>query len=210
MAARVSPIFKAPRFAQKGASFLIDDNLYRLLKKNPLETRKFINEVDHGAKRGLVIVANSVKRQMQMMNAVATGFMRKTITYEYEAGAKKKGVILKYVLGTKAWYDILVHEGLGLHGGQRTIPAKYRPSEMQKSIVEPSPAVRMSKEFKEKYWKPSPKVPRPFLVKGVKAARSSLMKETNVGIRKAFKTLAVRGGSIPKHDVRTALGGGVF
>ncbi len=193
--------FKSPRLNQKSVQILINRGFANLLKKDALSSKGALVKLSRGLSKAMLIGANSVKSQMQMMNAVATGFMRKnivsTVKVNYNSKIKVEGTI-----GTKAWYDILVHEGLGVHGGQRTIPAKYRPSKAQLAIIEPDAKTR------KKYYKRSPKVPRPFLTLGIKAAKSEMKEEIFKSMRGILKEIGGKGAI--NIDLKSVLGGGRF
>jgi hypothetical protein len=195
--------FKAPRFTQKSVSIKINKGFANFLTGNPFKNKPFIDKVSKGFAKAMIIGANSVKGQMQIMNAVATGFMRKSIVTIIEANPNKTPMI-KATIGTKAWYDILVHEGLGRHGGQRTIPVKYRPTAAQLAIVEPD------QETRKKYYKASPRVPRPFLTTGIKLVKTPMKNEIYSSIRSAIKELGLGSRNTPTIDLKSVLGGGRF
>lgn len=198
------PVFGRGYTAQKGARILIDDNFVNFFKVNPLKKRAFMREVERGFRRAAVVGANAIKTQISSMRAVAAGFMRKSVTYEVDVNSERKQMII-LTFGTKAWYDILVHEGLGRHGGQRTIPAQYKPTPEQLAIVEPSPEERMRLPI----WKPSPKGPRPFLILGIRRAKKGIRSEIVAGMIRGIKAMKGKGAT-PKHDISVLLGGGRF
>lgn len=198
--ARLRPRFASPRFAQKQADILIDDGFLRLLTKDPLQSPAVFRIIDKAFRKAAVKGANSIKTHITGMGAVATGFMRKSVTFSVEANRRKKPQI-QATFGTKAWYDILVHEGLGRHGGQRTIPIKYHPTEEQLAIIEPSPEERLS------FYKPSPRVPRPFLTRGIKAVRSDIANTISTGVKKAMRKVGSARGT-PRHSLKTVSFGG--
>ena len=195
---------------QKAAQILIDDSFVKFMKGNPLKQKAFFKEVDRHFRRALVIGAESVKRQISAMRAIGSGFMRNSVIFTMEANADKNPMI-QGKIGTMAWYDILVHKGLGRHGGSKTIPSEYRPSEAQKAIIEPDEETRMSEDFRKLYWKESQGIPRPFLTIGINNAKKAMAKEVMAGVRKGMKALRGSGrGGIPKHDISEVLFGGTL
>lgn len=203
MATRPLMPFKRVRTRQKDVSLYIDDNFLNFLKINPLRNKRMVREVERHFKRAGVEAVESVKSRITMMNAVATGFMRRTVGFFIDVNANKNPMI-NMTIGTKAWYDILVHEGLGYHGRSKSLPAKYLPTDEQRAIVEPDLEIR--KEF----YKRSPKVPRPFLTDGIKSAKSNIVNEIEAGLKSGFRIFGKRKSSIPKHDIRKLSFGGTI
>lgn len=197
-------MFKRGYTAQKKAGLYIDAAFVDFIKqKNPMASAATIRDLRQAFKRGLVIGAVSIKDQIQMMSAVATGFMRKSVTYDMIVNVSGGKFYMEGRFGTKAWYDILVHEGLGRHGGQSTIPSEYAPTQEQLAIVEPDA------ETRKRYYKPSPKRPRPFLVRGVDVSKGKMMNAWKKGLMKALSRMKGKGGS-PSINIQTVLGGGTI
>lgn len=204
-----TPFIRRKYTRQKDAQILIDSNFKNFFKVPILKRKVFLREVDRGMRRALLAGANSVKDQIQVMNAVAFGFLRKSVTYEMEL-TTKGGFLAKGRIGTKAWYDILVHEGLGRHGGQRSVPSQYQPTDAQLAIVEPSWEVRNAPDNRAKYWKKSPQRPRPFLTLGIKRVKDKMKQEVMAGIRRGIKASGGKGRGVPRFDISEILFGGKF
>jgi len=192
----------AGRTIQADATILLDDGFYNFFRVNPLDRPAFIKPVEKGFRRAAVTGVNSIKNRITSMKAVATGFMRKTVGASVRVNPNRNPRI-QLTFGTSAWYDILVHEGLGRHsrsGGE--IPPQYLPSELQKAIIEPN-------DFKTrlKYFKRSPKIPRPFLTEGIKAAQTSMNADINNGIKAGLAAIGSKRG-VPKHKFQEVLQSG--
>lgn len=195
-------MFGPGRTTQAGIEVFVDDSFYRFFKVPITSNKPFMSIITKAFKKAGVAAVRSVKNKITSMNAVATGFMRKTVV----AGVRVKygkniKTPIEMTVGTAAWYDILVHEGLGVHGGYRTIPAQYRPTEFQKAIVEPSP------EERKEYYKRSPKVPRPFLTEGIRDAQGVIASEISKGFSTALSSLGSQRG-VPRHKIESILGTG--
>jgi hypothetical protein len=193
--------------SQKAAQILIDDNFLNFFRVPVLYRKSFLRKVERGLRRAAAAGAESVKQQIQTMNAIGFGFMRDSVTYEMETVTSGE-YLIKGAIGTRAWYDVLVHEGLGRHGGSREVPSKYKPSAEQLAIVEPDWETRNDPENRKKYWKKSPKTPRPFLTEGIKKAKTRMKVEYMGGLRDAMGELGSRAGGTPKHDISAVLFGG--
>jgi hypothetical protein len=204
-----SPYLSRGYTAQKDAQIKIDDGFLEFFRVPIIKRKGFLREVERGMRRAAVAGANSVKDQIQVMNAVAFGFMRKSVTYSMKTKTDGEFLITGKI-GTKAWYDILVHEGLGRHGGSRSVPSEYRPTAAQLAIVDPDWETRNKPENRARYWKPSPKTPRPFLTTGIKKAKNKMKSEVMSGIRKGLKTFKGKGKGTPRHDISALFLGGKF
>ena len=197
----VAALFKNSRATQKSVSVYVDQSMADFLrKKGNLMDDKFMRKVEKGMKKGMVAGVNSIKAEMGSMRAVATGFMRKTVSAEIIAHKLGRTPEIVGMFGTKAWYDILVHEGLGYHSsGGGKVPAKYAPTSEQLAIVEPDAKTR------RQYYKKSPRIPRPFLKLGVKRALPAIVAAIRDGIKEGVGTGKIGKPSI---DMRTVVGGG--
>jgi hypothetical protein len=193
----MKPLYGKGRTLQAEATCLIDDSFLNFFKVPPLKNYSFIANVDKGFRRAAVIGVQSVKNEIGSMRAVATGFMRSTVVASVRTYPGKK-VLIEANIGTSAWYDILVHEGLGRHGSGK-IPDKYKPTPFQLAIVEPDAKTRM------KYYKPSPKIPRPFLTIGIKKVSSAMNNEVRKGILSGLKIMSYRGRTAPKNNINALL-----
>lgn len=182
---------------------LVDDAWVNFFKKDPTRQPNFVRTVKKGFEDAMLIGIRSVKSQITMLNAVGTGFMRKSVRASVEAKPGGKPTI-KAVIGTQAWYDILVHEGLGRHapGSIQPVPARYRPTREQLDIVD----AFMTYEKRKAYFKRSPKIPRPFLYSGIMAARAQMTRQINDGMKNGIRVLGSRRG-IPRHNIKEVLGG---
>jgi hypothetical protein len=193
-------LFKATRIRQKDVGFqvLVDDGWKAVMSGNMLKDTQFWREVERGYKRAAVVVVKAVRRNIQASNAVATGFMRNNIISNVDVvwTGEVPDVVLK--IGTMAWYDILVHEGLGRHSPTGNIPERYVPTEEQKAIV---PTIQDS----GKYWKPSPKVPRPFLKLAIQQTKGTVKNMMAQAFRDAFRKKFARGSKRPRHNILKVL-----
>lgn len=153
-----------------------------------LRSRKFPNQqywrtVSRYFQKAILIVVNRTKSNLQIMNAVATGFMRSNIVSTVNVRYGK--IPITAVIGTRAWYDILVHEGLGRHSPSGKMPDKYKPTPAQLAII----PHKMNKQFQKQYWKKSPKKPRPFLRDAINQTKSAVASMINQGFKEANKTI---------------------
>jgi len=196
-----APLYKNSRTTQKSVSIYVDQSMADFLrKKGNLMDDKFMRSVEKGMKKGMVAGVSAIKSEMGSMRAVATGFMRKTVSAEIIAHKLGRTPEIVGMFGTKAWYDILVHEGLGYHSsGGGKVPAKYQPTAEQLAIVEPDAKTR------RQYYKKSPRIPRPFLKIGLKKALPSVVEAIRKGIEEG---IGVGKAGRPSIDMRTVMGGG--
>jgi hypothetical protein len=183
-------MFPTRRYIQADVKILADDgylNFMKRLKKKDIPSKKYWDVVSRYVKKAILIVINQTKSNIQTMNAVATGFMRNNIVSTVNIQSGKTPIVA--VIGTKAWYDILVHEGLGRHSPGNVMPKKYLPTPAQKAII---PAFGEAK----KYWKKSPKIPRPFLMFAIQSTKVAVAKMIAQGCREANKATGIKRGSL--------------
>lgn len=187
-------LYKSPRYTQGGVDITIDDGWMNFMKGSFYRNADFWQEVDKYLRRAMVLVANRAQANINAMQAVATGFMRAHIVTQVKIDMGSS-TPLKAVLGTQAWYDILIEKGLGRHSPTGEMPAKYKPTAAQLAIV---PSAAASKP----YWKRSPKVPRPFLSNAVKQTRVAFKKLVMEGFKAGFRKLSVKNRSVPRHSLK--------
>ena len=194
--------FGSPKFAQ--ARILVDDGFKDLFTKNPLRQPRVFREVERGYKRAAVIGLKAIASQITSSGAVGYGFMRKSLTSTIvvKPRARKHQILLTF--GTQAWYDILVHEGLGRHGGSRKVPYQYKPTPAQIAIIEPSVEDRLADK---QSWNKSPGYPRPFLTIGLLNAKSAMNISIADGVKKGMG-VSTRAKGIPKYDLVKLLNAG--
>lgn len=195
-----SPVlFKSNKFKQKDAlfQFLVDDAWRSYMILGHKISEKITKRVEIGYRRAAQYLANRVKANIHSSNAVATGFMRNSVVVKIEVSSFFPKIKAKIIVGTNAWYDILVHEGLGRHSPSGKIPAKYRPTPEQLAIV---PTSVDSAPF----WKPSPKKPRPFMKIALMQSKNKMKKIVFEEIKDAYRNIGGRPGN-PKHDITTIL-----
>jgi hypothetical protein len=198
-----APLFKNSKGLQRDVKILVDASFAEFLrKKGNLMDHSFVSAVERGMKKGMALGVGIIRSEMGSMNAVATGFMRKTVGAELVAVKYGREPEIMGVFGTKAWYDILVHEGLGYHSssGKGRVPSKYKPSPEQLAIVEPDAKARRA------YYKPSPRRPRPFLKTGVQKALPVMVKAITTGIIEGLGRKRMSLGK-PNIDMTYVLGG---
>jgi hypothetical protein len=186
-------MFKQKACVQSDINFLVDDGIIRLAKGEFFD-EEFWRIVAKYVKRAMVIVVNQVKSNITMMNAVATGFMRAHIVSTVRVDMGSRTPIVARV-GTQAWYDILIHEGLGRHSPSKKIPEKYKPTPAQTAIVPPSDKA---------YWKPSPMVPRPFLKNAISQTRTAVAALFAEGFKQAAAKTGIKRGK-PRHRLEHVL-----
>lgn len=176
MAAR---LFRSTPTRQKQVEvkFLVDEVWKEAMNMNSKDLAKYMSIVERHYRRAMVVVAEKVKANISMMNAVATGFMRSHVVTSITVNMNFPNPSIVGKVGTQAWYDILVHEGLGRHGSGE-IPAEYLPTPEQLAIV---PTIAASSS----YWKPSPKIPRPFIREAIKQTRSQVTEILKRGFKEA-------------------------
>lgn len=179
--------YKAKRYIQADIQVLADDGFIEKIVKGKLKSFpsiKYWKVVERHIKKAMLIVVNKTKSNLTTMNAVATGFMRNNIVAVVNVTGGRSPI--SAVIGTRAWYDILVHEGLGRHapgGGKKSLPAKYKPTEAQKAIIP-----HTLKEVKAAgLWKRGIKGPRPFLREAVEQTKSAVNAMIAQGIKEANK-----------------------
>lgn len=184
------PLYGSKRYIQRDIQVFRSANLEKHineLRSNKFPSIKYWKIVERYIKKAMLIVVNRAKTNIQTMNAVATGFMRNSIVSVVNVRYGKTPILAK--IGTKAWYDILVHEGLGRHSPSGKIPDKYRPTPEQLAIIPHS----ISKEFQKEYWKHSPKRPRPFLKMAIQQTKGAVRSMINKGLKEAQKQTGKKG-----------------
>jgi hypothetical protein len=191
--------YGSPSFRQKDVGIFVDNGFKKFLKSAKGFKKEFWVVVERYFKKAVVILEERIKRNITSMNAVATGYMRKSIKgyVKINSGARTP---ITAVIGTKAWYDILVHEGLGRHSPS----GKQPPGGIIMGPIVPSMAIR------RKYWKPSPKVPRPFLKNAVKESKGAVKDMINQGFKAAVRSYfgnEVKGIYNARHKIESVLGG---
>lgn len=193
-------LFTNPRARQKDSLFTVqvDDAWKSYMNLGPTASAKFLKKMEHAFRKAMVLVVVKARRNLTSSNALATGFMRNTVISSITVKDFFPRMEVLSTVGTKAWYDILVHEGLGRHSPSGKMPAKYKPTAEQLAIVPASSRA---------YWKRSPKKPRPFLTDAVRSTRRSIGKIINDGMKDAFKSLGAKPGK-PIHDITTILNAG--
>lgn len=173
--------------AKAGANFFVNNNLASFIRKPLNKDRKFLHEVEKVYKKAGEYIKRNVKKNIRAMKAVGSGFMVNNVIYVVElSNNSRKTASVK--IGTRAWYDILVAKGLGLHGGQRTVPSQYKPTPEQIAIATASPYTEdMRKRIIRESNKRSPKVPRPFFKQAIEQTRNQVKSMIYDGLWTAFK-----------------------
>lgn len=190
-------MFRASPARQYGVDILISDGWLEFMKGDFNKNAEFWRTVDRYFRRAMVAVENQMRRNAIAMGAVATGFMRSNTASRVEVNVGKP-IPIEAVVGTMAWYDILIEKGLGRHSPTGRFPAKYKPTAEQLAIIP-------TRGFEKLYWKPSPKVPRPFMSMAVKQTRTTVTKLFSEGFSKAFMKMAVKGKK-PRHSLKALAG----
>jgi hypothetical protein len=196
------PLYRAKRYIQADIQVYADDGFMERIMRGKIKSFpsiKYWKIVERYIKKAMLIVVNKTKSNIHMMNAVATGFMRNNIVSVVNVKGGKTPITA--VIGTRAWYDILVHEGLGRHSPSGRIPSKYKPTEAQKAIIPHS----LEEVKKAGLWKSSPKVPRPFLRLAVEQTKTAVHEMIKQGIRAANKAEGAKRGT-PRNVTKFVLG----
>jgi hypothetical protein len=164
-------MFAKQKYNTKHVEVYITQGLVNFLRLT--RNHWFIKEMLKGVQKSTVVLMNEMSSQLSKMNAVYSGFMRSHM-YGYVmpvGGASINNQIYGQV-GTDAWYDVLVHEGLGIHHKpKQAIPSEFRPSADQVAMV-PS--------FAEKrrtlgYGKRSPQIARPFITEAFESRQVQVL-----------------------------------
>lgn len=179
--------------ASKGLSIRIGLShfgILRTLQRNPniFHTNYFWKKMQPYLMRADKILQGEIVKRITLSNAVAVGFMKKTVKVTHSFKDSQGDEVFKIVAGTDAWYDILVHEGLGRHSPVEgaTIPEQYKPSATQKNILVPA----WDSPERLFYYKKSPKKPRPFLRDGLAAALPQVGKMIGRGFANIFQEMS--------------------
>lgn len=200
--ARPGSIYPAKRYTGKDVQMLISDSFISFLRLT--KQHQFTKEVFKGMQKSDVVLMNEVKRQIHSMNAVWSGFLRSSLHAWIDASDKNigfaSGQIVSYV-ATSAWYDILVHEGLGIHsnGGSSSIPHKYLPSAAQKAIA---PEWEDVKHIKKNN---ITKGPRPFMSNALVNSSRKIFMELGDGVRRGIRNTMAASSHLPRRDLDRVL-----
>jgi hypothetical protein len=195
---REMPKFKSVRSTQKAVDVVINDGFIDFMRGSFVKNADFWEVVDRYFRKAMVIVSDRVKLNINAYRAIATGFMRANVVTKVDVDMGRN-MPIKAEVGTMAWYDILIEKGLGRHSKSGHIPEKYRPTAAQLALIP-----TLTPAEKSMYWKPSPKVPRPFLSKSVKETKSQVKKIIFQGFKMAFKKMNVKGTSMPRHSITSS------
>lgn len=183
-------------YRQKDVGVFIDNGILTFLRTKKEMTPLFWNIVEGYFRKAMQVVGEKVRTNITSMNAVGSGYMRKNIVTTVTVKARA-AIPIKAEVGTRAWYDILVEKGWGRHS-----PTGYMPANIKSTgIVPPSAAIR------RKYWKRSPKVPRPFIGDAVKSTRTVVTALFKEGFRQASIKYLGANKAKPKHNLNKVLGG---
>ena len=197
--ARKPLMYKSKRYTSKDVDILFTESMIRFLRLT--DNQRWTKEIYKGLQKGIVVLQNEVKNQIMGMRAVYSGFMRSNIIGWIEPTYDPYGNINAYV-GTKAWYDILVHEGLGPHSmGDKRIPEKYKPTAAQKAVA-PSWKEKLQTAGKPKSGGAGP---RPFLVDALYKSDVKILDEVSQGIVKGYRAVIGHSLGIPKHSLDEVL-----
>jgi len=196
--AKAPIMYKSKRYTGKNVEVLISESLIRFLRVTG--NHLFLKEVYKGMQRSLVILMNETKKNIQSMKAVYSGFLRSNIISWMEANPNPAGRIKGFV-ATRAWYDILIHEGLGIHANppQKDYPSQYRPTAQQLAIV-PTWASKMDL-MKGVKRKGAGAGPRPFLRNAVESASIRIVEELGKGAFLGIRNVIASGSQIPRHKL---------
>jgi hypothetical protein len=191
-------MFKATPYTGKHVDIYLSESMVRFFRM--AKSHLFLKEMLVAMKNANVTVLNEAKSQIQQMEAVYSGFMRNNLiswieNLSYNA---MREPLVSYQ-GTRAWYDVLVHEGLGVHASPaQKIPDKYKPSMEQLAIV-PS--------FKEKIMTigrgkhKGIKGPRPFYTIALKNSFAKINLQLANGFMKGIRNTVGADMGIPKHKL---------
>lgn len=196
--ARVAMPFKATPARQRGVDIVVSDGWLEFMKGDFTKNAEFWRTVDRYFRRAMVVVENQMRRNATAMGAVATGFLRSSTASRVTVDMGKPIPIVAEV-GTLAWYDILIEKGLGRHSPTGKMPAKYKPTAEQKAIVP-------TREYARHFWKPSPKVPRPFISMAARQTRTTVTKIFREGFSRAFSKMNAKGNKKPRHSLKAMAG----
>lgn len=188
-------MYKATPYTSKNVEIFMTESLVRFLRLT--NQHLFMKEMLVAMQKADVLVMNTAKSEIQSMNAVYSGFLRNNLVSwidKISNNAIDKPIVS--YLGTRAWYDILVHKGLGIHANPRQkIPAQYMPTMEQLAIV-PS--------FKEKLAAVGVKHsktsgPRPFYTNALKKAFPKINIIFGDGYLKGLRNMIGHDKNIPRH-----------
>jgi len=193
-------IYPNIKYKKDSVQIYISDSLIRFfrLTKNNL----MLKELYKSLAISDTIVVNQMKSEITNMRAVWSGFMRSSLTSWIEINQNPYGTIDSYI-GTKAWYDILVHEGLGLHsssGNYENVPAEFLPTSAQLSIAPSWADVKDANSKKEKI-----KGPRRFMTNALKKSTVSVIREISKGYYKGLRNISAGSLGMPRRTLDQAL-----
>jgi len=188
-------VIRAPRYGQKHVEILVSDSWLKFLKLHKQKT--YWNGLMKGMKNATAATMNEVKSKMVSMDTVYSGFMRANMVAWIDTSKYKSGKELYSYIGTRAWYDVIVHEGYGIHGRPKNeIPSKYLPSEYELSIA---PKWEDSRRLGKH--KGSGRGPRPFMTQGIISAKQKIFGELSKGVVTGIKDTVSSGSMVARRKV---------
>lgn len=183
-------MYAKQKYSGKHVEVYITEGLVRFLRLT--KNHWFMKEMLKGIQKSTVVLMNEMSSQLSKMNAVYSGFMRSHL-YGYVmpvGGATINNQIYGQV-GTDAWYDVLVHEGLGIHHQpKQKIPSEFRPTAEQIAMV-PSFA---EKKRQMGYVKHSPQTPRPFITEAFESRQVQVLEILGNSVAMGLRN-TIAGGS---------------
>lgn len=193
---RIALPFKRGVYKSADVGIFIDDAMIRFLRLT--DQHSYHKELIKGLGRATIFLMNESKRKIREMKLVYTGFMASNIISWMDPRFDVKGNINSYV-ATKAWYDVLVHEGLGIHANppKDSIPARFRPTAEQLAVA--APQIAAYRSMRGRKHKGIGRGPRPFLREAVTASRAKILDEIGIGFTKALRASIGSSTGIPKH-----------
>jgi len=134
MAGRTPLLYKNKRYTGKDVQMFFSESMIRFFRLH--KEHWFLKEWYKGVATCDILIMNEAKKRIQSMKAIYSGFLRSNLVSWINPtwGPFKK---IDSFVGTRAWYDILVHEGYGVHHQppERKIPAQFKPTAEQLAIV---------------------------------------------------------------------------
>lgn len=195
--------FKSKRYTSKGVQVYISESLVRFFRIT--RQHAFMKEILNSMQKSVSTVQNETKNQIQSMGAVYSGFLRSNIVGWVDANPSLTEKKVEGYIATKAWYDVLVHMGLGIHASppSKEIPPQYQPTSEQLAAV-PSWEVKRSL-MKGKTKRGGKKGSRPFLKLAIENTSLKVLDNLSEGTIKGIRNTVAMSSKVPRHKLQDVL-----
>ena len=195
--------YKSKKYTASNVEVLISDSVVRFLRITGDST--YAKEIYKGMQKSTAVVMEQMRKQIQAMGAVYSGFLRANVVgFVAPTPYDVYGTVESYI-GTKAYYDIYIHEGLGRFSpsGKDPIPTQYEPTAEQLAVV-PSWAEKKRLTGK-KYFIDTKRGPRPFATTALMNSYSEVLDIMGDSVVKAIRNVIAKTSRVPRRQLKDAL-----